>query len=77
MEEIYEGWGDFVIKENVKKIKFALKLWHHNHTKNLPEWILLLKERISLLDCKGENLLLLEDAVEELHCLTTELFYLY
>jgi len=37
MEEIYEGWGDFVIKENVKKIKFALKLWHHNHTKNLPE----------------------------------------
>ena len=71
-----DEWGDFVIKENVKKIKLALKLWHQNHTKNLLGRILLLKERFSL-DCKGENLLLLEDEEEELHVLIAELFSLY
>jgi len=54
----------------------SLKLLHHNHTKNLRGRILLLKERISSLDCKGKNLLLLEDEVEELHGLAAKLFSL-
>jgi len=71
-----DGWGGFVLKEKLKLIKLALKEWHQSHTQNLPARILRLKDKIEVLDLKGESELLCEDEIEELHGLSEELFAL-
>jgi len=68
-----EGWGGFVMKEKLKMIKTALREWHQNHTINIPSKISKLKERIFVLDEKGEVSSLREEEVEELHGLSKEL----
>ena len=71
-----DGWGGFVLKEKLKLIKLALKEWHQSHAQNLPARILRLKDKIEVLDLKGESELLCEDEIEELHGLSEELFAL-
>jgi len=71
-----DGWGGFVLKEKLKLIKLALKEWHQSHAQNLPARILRLKDKIEVLDLKGESELLCEDEIEELHGLSEELFSL-
>lgn len=57
--------GGYVLKENFKMIKLALKEWHVSHTQYLPGKIHALKERLEALDCKGEiEELSEEDCVE-------------
>jgi len=65
------------MKEKFKLINVALKEWHSTHTTNIPGKISQVKDRISMLDEKGEVSVLGEDEVEELHGLTTELHSLY
>ncbi|GAU10636.1 hypothetical protein TSUD_419760, partial [Trifolium subterraneum] len=67
------GWGGYVLKENFKMIKAALKEWHMTHTKNLPSRIDSLKVRQSCLDQKGEEDVLLEAELEELHGVTSDI----
>jgi len=62
-----DGWGGFVLKENLKMIKMALKDWHVSHSKNVPSKIDSLKARLSVCDCKGEDEVLTADEVAELH----------
>jgi seryl-tRNA(Sec) selenium transferase len=62
-----------VMKEKLKMIKAALREWLQNHTHNIPSKISKLKEWISELDEKGEDSLLGEEKVDELHGLYEEL----
>ncbi|XP_045791618.1 exodeoxyribonuclease-like [Trifolium pratense] len=65
-----DGWGGFVLKEKLKMIKVALKGWHQAHVQNLPSRIESLKERLSVLDQKGEEEELTEIELAELHGVT-------
>ncbi|GAU41193.1 hypothetical protein TSUD_26180 [Trifolium subterraneum] len=67
------GWGGFVLKEKFKMIKAALKEWHTTHTQNLPSRIDSLKVRQSCLDQKGEEDVLSEAELEELHGVTFDI----
>jgi len=71
-----EGWGGNVLKEKLKLIKLSLKEWHQRHAKNIPSRISNLKDRISALEVKGENLVLLDGEIDELHDFSEELFSL-
>ena len=71
-----EGWGGYVLKENFKKIKLALKDWHLRHSRNLLAKIQSLQDKITLFDLKGETVDLLEGEIEEYHGLTEDLFSL-
>ncbi|GAU46944.1 hypothetical protein TSUD_180480 [Trifolium subterraneum] len=68
-----EGWGWFVLKEKLKRIKLALKEWHATHSQNLPSKIDLLKGRLSALEVKGEEEALSEAELEELHGITSDI----
>jgi len=68
-----EGWGGYVLKEKLTMIKMALQEWHHKNTLNIPGKILTVKNRIFILDEKGDNSLLRDVEVEELHGLSAEL----
>jgi hypothetical protein len=68
-----EGWGGFVLKEKLKLIKLALKEWHNSHVRNLPGRMHELKDHILVLDGKGEDGLLFEDKIDELHRVTSSL----
>ncbi|GAU30969.1 hypothetical protein TSUD_63800 [Trifolium subterraneum] len=50
-----DGWGGYVLKEKLRRIKTALKDWHTAHAQNLPSRIESLKVRLSTLDQKGEE----------------------
>ncbi|PNX89322.1 cysteine-rich receptor-like protein kinase, partial [Trifolium pratense] len=65
-----DGWGGFVLKEKLKMIKVALKGWHQIHVQNLPSRIESLKERLAVLDQKGEEEELTEVELVELHGVT-------
>jgi len=67
------GWGGFVLKEKMKLIKGSLKEWHQRHSQNLGGKCKQVKERMSLLDTKGETSVLLEEEVHELHDLSVTL----
>lgn len=43
-----------MLKEKFKLIKIALKEWHTSHTQNLSVKISSLKDRMAMLDSKGE-----------------------
>jgi hypothetical protein len=62
-----------VLKEKFKLLKGALRLWHNNHFKNLPCRITSLKDRLSLLDEKGEVSMLSETEIDEVHTISDEL----
>jgi hypothetical protein len=49
------SWVGYVLKENLKLIKAALKEWHMNHAQNLPSRIEAKKDRLQALDQKGEE----------------------
>ena len=70
------GWGSFVLKEKLKLLKVALRDWHHRHSKNLPAWILSLKDKIASLDLKEESSVLSDHEIQELHGLSEDLFSL-
>jgi hypothetical protein len=58
-----EGWGGFILKEKLKVIKLALREWHQSHSQNLPAKILVLKDKISTLDLKGETSILVDEEI--------------
>ncbi|GAU51099.1 hypothetical protein TSUD_411800 [Trifolium subterraneum] len=68
-----EGWGDFVLKEKFKMIKAALRDWHLTHVQNLPSRIESLKTWLSTLDLKGEEVVLSDEEIAELHGVTFDL----
>jgi len=68
-----EGWGGYVMKEKIKMIKVALREWHQEHTHNIPGKNLNIKNRIYVLDEKGELSSLTEEEVKDLHGLSSEL----
>ncbi|GAU32654.1 hypothetical protein TSUD_219040 [Trifolium subterraneum] len=67
------GWGGFVLKEKLKMIKAAPKDCHTNHTQNFPSRIDALKVRQSCLDQKGEEDVLTEAELEEMHGVTSDI----
>jgi hypothetical protein len=71
-----DGWGGFVLKEKLKKMKGALKEWHVSHSQNLSSRIDSLKARLSALDLKGEEDTLSEAELGDLHEVTTDIFSL-
>ncbi|GAU35629.1 hypothetical protein TSUD_30470, partial [Trifolium subterraneum] len=62
-----EGSGGFVLKEKFKMIKATLKDWHLTHVQNLPSRIESLKARLSTLVQKGEDEVLSDKEIDELH----------
>lgn len=72
-----DGPGGYVLKEKLKLINLALKEWHVSHTQNLPRKIASLKDRSAVLDRKGEDEVLIEVEIEELHDITSEIHSLY
>ncbi|PNX70138.1 cysteine-rich receptor-like protein kinase, partial [Trifolium pratense] len=67
------GWGGYVLKEKLKMIKAALKDWHIAHVQNLPSRIESLKDRLSVLDQKGEEEDLSGIELDELHGVTADI----
>jgi len=65
-----EGWGAYVLKEKLKLIKGSLREWHQRHSQNLTGKYNMVKERMSILDIKGETSSLDEEEVTELHDLS-------
>jgi exonuclease III len=68
-----EGWGGYVLKEKFKLIKSALKDWHASHSQNLPAQIAVLKDRMAVLDGRGERDELSVDDCIELHDVSANL----
>jgi hypothetical protein len=66
-------WGGFVLKRKLKMMKTSLKDWHHQHCQNLDGRMSEVKNKIALLDEKGELSVLLEEEVQELHDLSVNL----
>ncbi|MCI94880.1 endonuclease/exonuclease/phosphatase family protein, partial [Trifolium medium] len=54
-------------------MKLALKEWHASHTQNVPSRIESLKVRLAALDSKGEDLVLSDEEVQELHEITSDI----
>ncbi|GAU49521.1 hypothetical protein TSUD_407540 [Trifolium subterraneum] len=67
-----DGWGGYVLKEKLRMIKAALKYWHTTHTQNLPTRIESLKVRLSTLDQKGDEEVLSEAEIVELHGVSSD-----
>ncbi|GAU40608.1 hypothetical protein TSUD_28140 [Trifolium subterraneum] len=68
-----DEWGGYVLKEKFKMIKAALKDWHTTHVQNLPGRVDSLKTRLSVLDQKGEEEVLSEAEIAELHGVTVDI----
>jgi len=71
-----DGWGGYVVKQKFKLIKLALKEWHVTHSQNLPRKIEAMKDRMAVLDGKGESELLTDVECAELHGLATDIYSL-
>lgn len=67
------GWGGFVLQQNLKMIKGSLKEWHQQHAQNLSGKVQTTKDRMLVLDTKGETSNLEEAEAEELHDLSESL----
>ncbi|WJX25077.1 hypothetical protein P8452_14152 [Trifolium repens] len=68
-----DGWGGYVMKEKLKRIKAALKDWHSVHAQNLPSQIDSKNVRLAVLDQKGEDEDLSEAELAELHGVTSDI----
>ncbi|MCH84006.1 endonuclease/exonuclease/phosphatase family protein [Trifolium medium] len=73
MPFILMGGGGFVLKEKLKMIKVALKEWHVSHSRYILGKIDSLKARLAVLDDKGEDEVLTDDEVAELHGITSDI----
>jgi len=62
-----------VLKEKFKLIKSALKDWHVLHSQYLPAHIVTLKDRMAILDGRGEVNELSVDECTELHDVSAKL----
>jgi len=62
-----------VLRQKLKLMKMSLKEWHQQHSQNLNGKITTVKNRISLLDSKGEMFVLHADEMTELHDLSLNL----
>jgi len=62
-----DGWGGYVLKEKLKLIKSALRNWHVAHAHNLSAQIGMLKEKMAMLDDRGEFEELSVDECNELY----------
>jgi len=69
------GWSGFVLRKKLKLMKLSLKMWHQQHSQNLNAKIDSVKNRISVLDEKGELSVLHDDEIAELHDLSINLHY--
>jgi len=67
------GWGGFILRQNLKLMKTSLKEWHLQHSQNLDGKITTIKNRILILDSKGELSELHDDEIAELHDLSLNL----
>ena len=70
---LVDGWRGFVLRKKLKMIKVCLKEWHQQHSQNLASKITSVKNRISILDEKGEVAVLQDEEIEELHDLSLHL----
>ncbi|KEH25499.1 endonuclease/exonuclease/phosphatase family protein [Medicago truncatula] len=68
-----DGWGGYVLKEKFKLMKAALKEWYAEHTQNLSGKIVSLKQRLAVLDGKGEVEELTEAECDEMHAVTADI----
>ncbi|GAU51435.1 hypothetical protein TSUD_413350 [Trifolium subterraneum] len=68
-----EGWGGFVLKGKFKMIKATLRDWRLTHVQNFPSRIECLKTQLSTLDLKGEEEVLSDEEIAELHGVTFDL----
>ncbi|PNX76937.1 cysteine-rich receptor-like protein kinase, partial [Trifolium pratense] len=68
-----EDWGGYVLKEKLKMMNAALKDWHKMHVQNVPSRIETLKDQLSLLDQRGEEVDLSGEELAELHGVTADL----
>jgi len=57
-------------------IKGSLQEWHRHHSQNVEGKMKAVKDRISSLDSKAEETVLLEEEEEELHELSVNLYSL-
>lgn len=49
-----EGWGGFVLKEKIKRLKETLKNWNREHFNHLDQKISFLRKEIQILDTKDD-----------------------
>ncbi|GAU34020.1 hypothetical protein TSUD_393660 [Trifolium subterraneum] len=68
-----DGWGGYVLKKKLRMIKTALKDWHTAHAQNLPSRIECLKARLSTLERKGEEEIISEAEIDELHGVSSDI----
>jgi len=68
-----EGWGGYVLREKLKRIKLALKEWHSVHARNISGKIEVLKNRLSELDEGGEVGELSDGEIQEMRGITTDI----
>ncbi|XP_024626603.1 uncharacterized protein [Medicago truncatula] len=55
------GWGGFVLKQKLKMMKASLMVWHQQRCQNLEGRMTEVKNKIAVLDEKGEVATLLEE----------------
>ncbi|MCH99751.1 endonuclease/exonuclease/phosphatase family protein [Trifolium medium] len=60
-----EGWGGYILKEKLKRIKKDLMEWHKFHSSNLGERIQNTKEKLNSLDMKFQEIVPNENDIEE------------
>lgn len=60
-EEGITGWGSFVFKEKLKRLKIALKSWNDNNFGSIDQNIAALRNEISELDLVDDSLGLTEE----------------
>jgi hypothetical protein len=68
-----QRWGGFVLKRKLKMMKASLKEWHYQQLQNMDGRMTEVKNKISLLDSKGEMSVLIDDDVNDLHDLSVNL----
>jgi exonuclease III len=68
-----QGWSSYVLQQKFKMLKNCLKDWHYQHSQNLESKILEVKNKIAVLDSKGEVSVLHGEEVSELHDLSVKL----
>ncbi|GAU41069.1 hypothetical protein TSUD_284390 [Trifolium subterraneum] len=76
MVDEVDGWGGYVLKEKLKFLKISLKEWYISYSRNVPSRIDSLKDRLSVLDCKGKEEGLTEGEILELHGITSDIHFL-
>jgi len=61
------------LKEKLKRLKGSMQSWHLNHTLNIDSKIHDVRDQMAILDVLGENNILGDQEVAELHMLSAEI----